>query len=117
MHITSGKRLKCFLTIIFRSNFSIFWGYLTDVKGQKFAVVFATIALALTTLLHGFSYNFWWTLVTRFGQGCSNGLLIVSKSIISSICDDSNMPMAMSLIMSSYCLGLIVGPSCGGKKK
>ena len=97
-------------------NYSIFWGYLSDKKGQRFALVCGAISLGIMTLLHGFSYNYWWALIFRFGQGCSNGLLIICKVIISSECDDTNMPLAMSLIMASFNLGLIIGPSCGGMR-
>ena len=85
-------------------------------KGQRAGILLGGIALTLSTLFHGFSYNFWWALTSRLAQGCSNGIIITSKSIVSTTCDDSNMPLAMAMITGTYACGLIIGPSLGGNK-
>ena len=53
-------------------------------------------------------------MTSRFAQGCANGLPITSKLIVSTTCDDSNMPLAMSMITGTYAFGLVIGPSLGG---
>ena len=43
------------------------------------------------------------------------GMNVAVKALLCSICDDSNIAMGMTIITSSYSVGLIVGPSCAGK--
>ena len=43
------------------------------------------------------------------------GLIVSSKSMLRSICDDSNMALGLSIIISSFSAGLIFGPSLAGE--
>ena len=43
------------------------------------------------------------------------GLIVSSKSMLRSICDDSNMALGLSIIISSFSAGLIIGPSLAGE--
>ena len=45
------------------------------------------------------------------------GLIVAVKALLCLICDDSNIAMGMSVVTSSFSVGLIVGPSCAGKVK
>ena len=91
------------------------WGYIADHKGKKFAAIASATGLTFSSLAFGFSYNFSWALVTRFLQGCFMGLIVACKSILSDRCDETNIALGMSIIISSFSAGLIIGPSCAGK--
>ena len=43
------------------------------------------------------------------------GLIVITKSVISDIADDSNLAVGLSLIFSANNLGYIIGPSMAGK--
>ena len=43
------------------------------------------------------------------------GLIVSSKSMLRAICDDSNMALGLSIIISSFSAGLIIGPSLAGE--
>lgn len=50
-------------------HFSYFWGYFGDKKGKKLALICSCAGAAATTLLFGFSRNFYWAMIARFLQG------------------------------------------------
>eukprot|EP00111_Clytia_hemisphaerica_P001231 TCONS_00003507-protein len=93
---------------------SFLWGWLSDVKGRRFSALLSLSAMSVTTLLFGLSNSYYWTLIFRGIQGCSNGVIIICKALIFVICDDTNLPLAMSVIMASYNVGIIIGPSLAG---
>ena len=43
------------------------------------------------------------------------GLAVITRVIVADMCDDTNMALGFSLLLSSYSIGLIIGPSLGGK--
>ena len=53
--------------------FSLFWGYISDIKGKKTAALLSAVGLMLSTLAFAFSFNYNWALITRFVQGCFMG--------------------------------------------
>ncbi|XP_057298283.1 uncharacterized protein LOC130629177 [Hydractinia symbiolongicarpus] len=73
-----------------RAFSSLFWGYLADVKGKKFATILSATALSITTLAFGFSTRFTWALVTRFLQGIFMGVNVITKAMMADVCDDTN---------------------------
>ena len=97
-----------------RLFFSVFWGKLADTIGNRFSTMLAGTCLLVSTLAFGFSYNIYWIIMARFLQGCSMGQIIVSKAILAEFCDDSNMASTLSIAMSAYSVGAIIGPSIGG---
>lgn len=50
----------------------------------------------------------------RFAGGVLNGLLPISKTYLSEITDVTNQAKAMSILMASWQVGLVVGPVIGG---
>lgn len=97
-----------------RLFFSVLWGYLTDTFGKKNTAILTAVLLLIMTLTFGFSHNFYWAVTARFLQGCAQGQIIVSKSILADVCDDSNMAFGLSVVMTSFTVGIVVGPSVGG---
>ena len=95
--------------------YSFAWGIIADAKGKKFTIALTALCLTTTTLAFGFSNNLYWAIITRLLQGCCMGMNVAVKALLCSICDDSNIAMGMTIITSSYSVGLIVGPSCAGK--
>ena len=97
-----------------RLFFSMIWGYITDTKSKRFSLTLATFALMVTTLAFGFSYNVYWATITRFLQGCSSGHIITLKALLADVCDDTNMSLGLSILMTAFSVGNIIGPSLGG---
>ena len=97
-----------------RFFFSIFWGYLADIKSKRFSVVCTGSCLLATTLAFGLSTNFYWATLTRFLQGCSMGHIIISKAILADVCDDTTMALGLSVLLTASSVGGILGPIVGG---
>lgn len=99
---------------ISRTIFSVFWGYFSDYKGRKFSLLVAVGGLMATTLAFGFSTNFYWAVATRMLQGAFMGIIIITKAILADACDDTNFTLGLSILISSFSAGLIIGPSVAG---
>ncbi|XP_057302262.1 uncharacterized protein LOC130636532 [Hydractinia symbiolongicarpus] len=95
-------------------SYSLMWGYIADRKGKKPTLIASTILIMFTTLAFGFTSNFDWAVITRFMQGSSLGIVLISKSITANVCDDTNMAFAMSILLSTVSVGFIIGPSVAG---
>ncbi|XP_057302548.1 uncharacterized protein LOC130636735 [Hydractinia symbiolongicarpus] len=93
---------------------SLMWGYIADVKGKKPTLIASTTLIMFTTLAFGFTSNFDWAVTTRFMQGSSLGISLISKSILANVCDDTNMVFGMSILFSTASVGFIIGPSIAG---
>ena len=87
---------------------------MTDTYGVKKIALISGTCLGITTLAFGFSTTFWWALITRFLQGCSIGISVVCKACIAAVCDNTNMAHGMSIIVTSFFAGLVLGPALGG---
>ncbi|XP_057317141.1 uncharacterized protein LOC130662323 isoform X2 [Hydractinia symbiolongicarpus] len=96
-----------------RSLCSILWGYMVDWKGKKFTLILTLTTLTLSTIGFGLTRSFAWAFITRFLQGCFLGLGVVIISYISDICDDTNRPLGMTLVMSACTTGIVIGQSLG----
>lgn len=96
-----------------RAISSMLWGYLTDLKGAKFATILSATTLSIATLAFGFSTFYKWALVTRFLQGLFMGINVATKALTNEICDDTNQEFGITILTSSYSTGLVIGPSIG----
>lgn len=99
---------------ISRTFFSAFWGYFADNKGSKFSLLVAVGGLMASTLAFGFSTDFYWAWVTRFLQGAFMGIIVITKAILANACDDTNFSLGLSILISSFSVGLVIGPSLAG---
>ncbi|XP_057299998.1 uncharacterized protein LOC130630496 [Hydractinia symbiolongicarpus] len=97
-----------------RMIFSLPWGYVADVKGKRSALIVSTTLLMFSTLVFGFTNSFYWAIITRFIQGASSAIIVISKSILADVCDDTNLTLAMSIAFTSSSIGFIIGPSLAG---
>lgn len=114
--ISAGQYAGMIASAIYvgRLFFSSFWGYITDNRGKKTALIASGSCLILTTAAFAFSSNFYWATVTRFLQGCSMGLVIIVRVWLADVCDSTNMSLGMAMIITAYSVGLIIGPCIGG---
>ncbi|XP_047142587.2 uncharacterized protein LOC124816904 [Hydra vulgaris] len=90
------------------------WGFICDKYGKKVSLLCAGAGLTMATFMFGFSFNIIWTVVTRSMQGLCMVLIVISKSIISDISDDTNLSIGLSVIVSAMNIGYILGPSMAG---
>ncbi|XP_057303046.1 uncharacterized protein LOC130642346 [Hydractinia symbiolongicarpus] len=97
-----------------RTFSSLFWGYLADRISKKYVFIISSIGTALFTIAFGFTTSFKWAVVTKFAAGCCAGMVVVSKAIIADICDNTNMSLGVTIIVSSYSTGFVLGPVLGG---
>nr|XP_012555465.2 protein ZINC INDUCED FACILITATOR-LIKE 1 isoform X1 [Hydra vulgaris] len=116
------KVIICFLWVVLpkvlavRCTFKsspkcLVWGYLADKFGKKKLLLFSSSGIAVFTFLFAFSRSFTWALVTRLLQGAAMGVVVLTKSILVDICDDTNISLAFSFLFSGYHLGQVIGPS------
>jgi len=52
---------------------SYFWGWLADAYKKKTILMYSGICVALSSLIFGFSVNFYMAVIFRFIGGLSNG--------------------------------------------
>ncbi|KAF6163897.1 hypothetical protein GIB67_024752 [Kingdonia uniflora] len=93
---------------------SYFWGVVADRYGRKPVVMFGTFTVVVFNTLFGLSTNYWMALCTRFLLGSLNGLSGPMKAYASEICREEHQALGMSLVSTSWGIGLIIGPSLGG---
>merc|ERR1712136_521319 len=114
--INTGVNVGMIGTSIYIGAFisSTVWGCLSDKKGRRYCALITGTCCVVTTLAFGFSTGLIWAIVTRFLQGCSVGQVVVLKGLLREVCDDTNMALGMSVLLTAFSVGNIMGPSIGG---
>jgi len=87
---------------------------ISDNYGRRPALLLGLLGTTLTSALFGFSSHFWLTVIIRFFWGMLNGNIGVAKTYLAEICDDSNLPKAMSYFGVVGGIGRTIGPIIGG---
>ncbi|KAK8812471.1 hypothetical protein WA158_007705 [Blastocystis sp. Blastoise] len=93
---------------------SILIGYIADHFGRRPCYLFVLISFLLCILLFGYTTNYTLALIIRVFWGIADGYLGLSKTIVSEICDDSNVAMGFSLFQFGMGFGSLIGPIAGG---
>ncbi|XP_065682746.1 uncharacterized protein LOC105847527 isoform X2 [Hydra vulgaris] len=93
---------------------STFWGFICDKYGRKLSLLSAGSGLTIATFMFGFSFNIIWAVMTRSMQGIFMGVIIIGRSIIADISDDTNLSTGLSITVSAMNMGYILGPSMAG---
>ncbi|CAM9181363.1 unnamed protein product [Choristocarpus tenellus] len=93
---------------------SYFWGRFSDVHGRKPGLYVGLLAIAVFSLGFGMSQSFCWALACRFLLGAMNGIVGISKTMISEICGKEHEVDGMGFITTSWSIGMVVGPGLGG---
>ncbi|KAI3908697.1 hypothetical protein MKW92_020969 [Papaver armeniacum] len=97
-----------------RAATSIIWGIIADRFGRKPVAIIGTLAVVIMNTLFGLSKNFWMALGTRFTLGLLCGLLGPIKALACEVCRPEHQAVGLSLITTSWGVGLVVGPAIGG---
>lgn len=99
-----------------RALSSVPWGLIADRYGRKRVIFVSQYAMAVSIMLFGFSNSFFLAISLRAFSGFCNGILGPGKSLASEVCakDEQTQATAMTLVMSSASVGLIIGPTIGG---
>jgi MFS family permease len=95
---------------------SYYWGSAADRIGRKPIVTISCFAITVLSLLFGMSVNLWMAILTRFCLGLLNPLNSVVKTMTSEICSRKHQPLAMSIGVGAWSVGLVIGPTVSGLK-
>lgn len=97
-----------------RALTSLFWGLVADRIGRKPVIVFGIVSAFVFNTLFGLSMHYWMALATRFLLGALNGLLGPMRAYAVEVCRPEHQAIALSLVCTSWAMGLVVGPAIGG---
>ncbi|KAK9265536.1 hypothetical protein L1049_001719 [Liquidambar formosana] len=97
-----------------RALTSVLWGMVADRYGRKPVIMMGTIMVAIFNTLFGLSTNFWMAVTTRFLLGSLCGVLGPMRAYASEVCCKEYQALGMSIISTSWGLGLVMGPALGG---
>ena len=90
------------------------WGIASDRIGRKPALILGLIGSVFTSLMFGFTHNFYVVVFARFLWGLLNGNIGVSKTYVAEILDDTNNARGMALYGTIGGVGRMIGPILGG---
>ncbi|XP_025014586.1 protein ZINC INDUCED FACILITATOR-LIKE 1 isoform X2 [Ricinus communis] len=106
-----------------RALTSVLWGVIADRYGRKPVIVFGMIAvlvildIGLTCEFHlsnSASTSFWMAISLRFLLGSLCGILGPMRAYASEVCRKEYQALGMSIISTSWGIGLVIGPALGG---
>ena len=96
----------------FLSSFVI--GALSDNIGRRPMLLFGTFGIALTNILFGFSFNFYYAIAMRFINGLINGNIGVVKTYMGEVSTPENRVKTFSFVGLTWAVGSVVGNFLGG---
>ena len=73
------------------------------------------VLLSISNLAFGFCMNIWLSCAVRFMNGLVNGVIVVSKTILYEVSDNTNQAAIMSVIGLAWGSGIILGPLISGE--
>ncbi|KAI3852465.1 hypothetical protein MKX03_017754 [Papaver bracteatum] len=97
-----------------RAATSILWGMIADRYGRKPVIIIGTLAVVILNTLFGLSTKLWMAVCTRFILGLLCGLLGPIKAYACEVCRPEHQAVGLSLITTSWGVGLVLGPAIGG---
>ncbi|XP_077980638.1 uncharacterized protein LOC144435870 [Glandiceps talaboti] len=93
---------------------NIMWGRVADTYGRRPALLFGLVGTFFCVMFFGFSISFIWAVSFRFLWGLLNGIIAVTKTYLSEICDDSNMAKGFSLLGTAAGISRLLAPAVAG---
>ncbi|XP_040384786.1 probable peptide/nitrate transporter At3g43790 isoform X4 [Oryza brachyantha] len=97
-----------------RALTSAAWGMVADYIGRKPVIIFGIFSAFVFNTLFGLSTQYWMAITTRFLLGSLNGLLGPIRAYAIEVCRPEHQAIGLSLVSTSWAIGLIVGPAIGG---
>ncbi|CAL9132214.1 unnamed protein product [Musa acuminata var. zebrina] len=97
-----------------RSLTSIFWGMVADRYGRKPVIIISLFAIIVFNTLFGLSKSYWMAITTRLLLGLLSGLLGPIQAYASEVCRKEYQALGLSIVDTSWAMGLIFGPAIGG---
>ncbi|KAH8968083.1 hypothetical protein BDL97_03G110700 [Sphagnum fallax] len=93
---------------------SVVWGIISDRTGRKPSLAFGCATSAVSAILLGFCSTYTSACFVRFLAGLLNGTLTVTKSVVSELCDGSNLAKGFGLLNLAWGIGAMMGPVVSG---
>jgi MFS family permease len=93
---------------------SLPWGRYSDRNGRRPVLLIGNVAAAVSVCVLGLTRSYNTACLSRLAGGALNGSLGVVKAVISDVCDESNTPLAFSLMSTGWGVGAVLGPALGG---
>uniref|UniRef100_A0A0D9XNT3 Major facilitator superfamily (MFS) profile domain-containing protein n=1 Tax=Leersia perrieri TaxID=77586 RepID=A0A0D9XNT3_9ORYZ len=97
-----------------RALTSTAWGMAADRIGRKPVIIFGIFSAFVFNTLFGLSTHYWMAITTRFLIGSLNGLLGPIRAYAIEVCRQEHQAIGLSLVSTSWAIGLIIGPAIGG---
>ncbi|KAL7093056.1 hypothetical protein ACP275_11G018900 [Erythranthe tilingii] len=97
-----------------RALTSLLWGKVADKYGRRPIIMIGTFTVVIFNTLFGLSVNFWMAISTRFLLGSLCGILGPMRAYASEICREEHQALGMSVVGTSWGIGLVIGPAVGG---
>ncbi|KAJ1828596.1 hypothetical protein LPJ56_001017 [Coemansia sp. RSA 2599] len=90
------------------------WGHLSDRIGRKPVIMVGLVGNLISSALLGTSKTFKSALIARSFNGLMAGNVVVVKSVVAEISDNSNRPRMMAMLPLMFNVGNIAGSAVGG---
>ncbi|XP_077245736.1 protein ZINC INDUCED FACILITATOR-LIKE 1-like isoform X2 [Tasmannia lanceolata] len=100
--------------MIGRALTSVLWGIIADRYGRKPVIIIGTVSVIIFNTLFGLSTTLWMAVSMRFLLGSCNGLLGPIKAYASEVTRQEYQTLGVSVVSTSWGIGLIIGPALGG---
>jgi MFS family permease len=93
---------------------SYIWGMIADSHGHKLVLITSSLLVGLSTLVFGYSVNMYMAVITRLLVGFFNGLIGTAKAALSASSTDKTQAFGLSVLSTSFTIGLVIGPAISG---